>query len=281
MRNISGNERPSVKNNIVAILADEFPLSINEIRSRLRISFKHSVSYQAVHKELVKLLEEGVVHKEDAGYLLNISWIIDKSNLYRRMEINYTRERRYSLGLMRKIQHDGDTVHLEFSTLTDIDNYFISVMEFFNTLVGKDDPIIMQYRHNTWPVLHAQREQEILQKQPENTKFYCLCGSYTPLDKWACDYERSIGMHVMHKESATNFSVHVYGDVIIQFNTDPAIVLDIDSFYKSSAPMTYNPKRLIDIQNKKARHTVMMYKNSMLADQIRREVMSLFKTATK
>ena len=263
---------------IVTTLSEDFPLSTNQLKKELSIRHGLHVTYQAVHKEIAKLEELNSVLKEGKSFSLNVDWIRTKREFFQRAELNYTKLKKYSLAIIRKVHRDGELVRLEFSSVAEMDDYFVNIMTYFQELTPQGVPIIMHYRHNWWPVLYAKKEEEILRVDPTNERFYCLCGSDTPLDCWATKYENTIGMHVrIQKGTAENWNVHVYGDVLIQFNLDPAINRQIDLFFSESRGIdSYNPKKLMDALSEKAKHTVLIYKDPLLAERIRNETVKTF-----
>jgi hypothetical protein len=269
---ITKGERTTVREALLNILADEFPLSTNQLRSKIRRSFGLSVTYQAVHKELIKLEKYEVVEKQADNYLLSLDWIKNNALFFSQTELNYCRIKRYSANIIRKVQEEGDLVNLEFSSISELDDYFVNIMDNFQTLAPKNTSIIMHYRHNWYPILYAKKEVEIIQKNANNSRFYCLCGSNTAFDRWSTAYENSIGMHVKYKRGvAEKWDLQVYGDVIIQFHLDPQVTESMDAFFKNNVNILhYNPKELIDIMNRRGKFTVMIYKNALLAEQLRK-----------
>jgi len=269
----------TVRDAIVTILVEDFPLSTNKLKNELALRFNTRVSYQAVHKELAHLEEGGCITREGKECSLNVDWIRSKREFFQRAEINYTKLKKYSLSIIRKVHRDGELARLEFESISEMDDYFVNVMTYFHDITPKDALIIMHYRHNWWPIIYAKKEEEILQADPANARFYCLCGSDTPLDRWATTYENAIGMNVrVQKGTAENWNVHVYGDVLIQFNLDPEIGRRIDAFFeKNKSIESYNPKELLDVLSAKAKHTVLIYKDHALAERIRDETTKAFK----
>jgi len=67
-----GNAK-TVKEKIIQILSNEFPLSARKIYNKIKN--ENSVSYQAVHKALKELVDENIVEKSGREYLLNVEWI--------------------------------------------------------------------------------------------------------------------------------------------------------------------------------------------------------------
>ena len=137
----------------------------------------------------------------------------------------------------------------------------------------------MHYKHNWWPLLYSKKEDEINRKEPKNKRFYCLCGSNTPLDKWSSNFENKIGMNVMHsKDAAKNWDLQIYYDLIAQFHIDLKIMNKIDNFFnKYKSIKDIDLKEFIDIMNFKGNIKVIITKNKEIANQIKKDTLKLFK----
>ena len=59
---------------------------------------------------------------------------------------------------MRK---NGDIITLDFENISELDKYFIEVMDYFHEILDYNDKIIMHYKHNWWPLLYSQKEDDI------------------------------------------------------------------------------------------------------------------------
>jgi len=69
------NSEGKVKDAIVSILSNEWPLTLKEIYFSVVRRHCLRVSHQAVHKALKQLVESKVVAKKERRYRLNIEWI--------------------------------------------------------------------------------------------------------------------------------------------------------------------------------------------------------------
>jgi putative hydrolase of the HAD superfamily len=84
----SGKERPTVQDSIISVLAEEFPLSINELKSKIKHRYGLSVSYQAVHKEATQLFDRDILQRDGKLFLLSANWVQQKAEFYARAETN-------------------------------------------------------------------------------------------------------------------------------------------------------------------------------------------------
>lgn len=271
-------EPKNVKEMIVFILAHEYPLSTKELKLRIKKYYGRSVSYQGVHKEAMKLGREGLLIKQQKEFMLNSSWVKRFYRFAEALHLNYSKVRRYPLNTL-ELREDGDIITLDFNTLNEVDEYFIDVMDYFYQILDPDEEIVMHYKHNFWPVLHSQKEQEINTKGPNTRKTYCLCGSDTPLDRWCTDFENSIGMNVKIVPGvARQWGVHVYGDLVIQFHREPKVGQRIDEFFETHKSIKdVDPNELRNIFDIKGIFKVIVHKNRLMADEIKKETLEYFR----
>lgn len=276
------NGRVSLKESVIQILSEEFPLTIKQLIARHYRLANVKVSYQAVHKETQNLVDAGVLIREGKEYLLNVKWLKESSEFFSETEKTYARTKRLHPNVIKRVQNDGDFVNLEFSTINELDEFFVTVMDAFEEL-AQNKEIVMHYRHNWYPLLYAKKEGQILENDPEKRKFYCLCGNNTPLDKWSNDYERSIGMNIKYKKGiGEKWDLQVYGDAIVQFHLDPQVVERIDKFFQTNKGfLEYSPKELLNIMALTGKFSVMIYRNELLAGQLRKETIAEFSTSQR
>jgi hypothetical protein len=80
-----------VKDAIVNVLRNEWPLSLREIYFAVVKHYSLRVSHQAVYKALKKLVENKVLIKHERRYCLNIEWIREVKQFGVILEEAYTR----------------------------------------------------------------------------------------------------------------------------------------------------------------------------------------------
>lgn len=74
---LSGNKagERKVKETVIKILTEEWPLTLKELYFAIIRQHALNVSYQAVHKSVKQLVEEGIIIKENKRYSINVEWI--------------------------------------------------------------------------------------------------------------------------------------------------------------------------------------------------------------
>ena len=69
-----GNKN-DVKSLVFTILTKEYPLKLIELTNFIRKRYGKSVTFQAVRKAVLGLVEEGVLQQEEHAYNINKEWI--------------------------------------------------------------------------------------------------------------------------------------------------------------------------------------------------------------
>lgn len=72
----------SARDAIVTVLAEEFPLTATQLRMRIKRRFSLSLSYQAVHKEAMKLIGKDILSRDGKAFLLNPKWVLARSQFF-------------------------------------------------------------------------------------------------------------------------------------------------------------------------------------------------------
>lgn len=67
--------KSTLRDDILLILSEEFPLNAKEIFLRVKRRNGREVTYQAVHKTLKQLLEQKILIKEKNGYRIAKEWV--------------------------------------------------------------------------------------------------------------------------------------------------------------------------------------------------------------
>ncbi len=65
----------TVRDDILSILSEEFPLSANEIASRVKRQMGKNITYQAVHKTIQQMVERKILAKEGRSYRIAPEWV--------------------------------------------------------------------------------------------------------------------------------------------------------------------------------------------------------------
>lgn len=262
----------TVKEKIIVLLASEFPLTVKELKIKIKTSFNESVSYQSVHKELNHLIGDEILRCENKKYLLNIEWIKQVGLFSDLILSNYTSQKKHSINKLLELKNDGDSMSFDFESYAQLDNYFFELIDYFNEFFEKDKTILMHYSHNWWPIMYPLREKEVISKL--KSKIYGVCGSNSNIDKYCSSFEKTIGLHVLFTNNPKlHWNINVMGDLIFSFYGDDTINKDINDFFKKYKDLkTIDLKGLTDILQKKGKFRVLVVKDSQFAQNVLEEL---------
>jgi len=83
---------------IIKVLSIEWPLSTKEITSRVQKISSKSLTYQAIHKTITQLVNNGIILKSPNKKLqLNMEWIINIEKFGTTLHTNYTDKQKVDL----------------------------------------------------------------------------------------------------------------------------------------------------------------------------------------
>ena len=90
-----GSKNMNSKDAIISLLSRKFPLNAKEIFNEVKRSYESNVSYQAIHKTLQALEQEGVIEKAGSKYKLSRSWISNLGSFAKELQENYAGHGKY------------------------------------------------------------------------------------------------------------------------------------------------------------------------------------------
>ena len=266
----------TVKEKIILILCSEFPLTVKDLKQKIKNNFNESVSYQSVHKELNHLMNDSILICENKKYLLNLEWIRQVGLFSDLIISNYTSQKKHSINKLLELKNDGDSFSFDFDSFADLDNYFLELLSYFNEFFEADKKIIMHYHHNWWPLVYPLREKTIATRL--KSRFFGICGSTSKLDQYCVKFERNIGFKVfISNNSSLAWKTNVMGDLIVYYYVDSQIHNELELFFNKNKDATLvDLNELIEIIQKKGKFRVLIVRDSNLAKNILEEI-KLFK----
>ena len=273
-----GNKE-GVKNLVFTLLTREYPLKLIELTNFIRKRYGRAVTFQAVRKAVLELVEEGVLVKEETAFLINKEWITQAKQtldtLYEQVHQKKSKPMSFdaigeevsvftfdSLGLMMKFWEDL------------IDSWFKKLVKNGTTLN------VWQGMHPWEGLLYSDREREVMEQLKEKrVKSYVLCVGNTALDKAVIKFYKSIGITCGVAPSSSSFDkeyyVGTYGDLVVQTRYPLELVREIDFFFKKAKSLEHlNLKELSDSVNKKIEIKLSVTKNTSMAKQMNHSILS-------
>ena len=87
-----GSKGSTTKDQVISILGREWPLSAKELFNKAKKEYASTVSYQAVHKSIEELIEQGVIEKKGKSVQLDQQWIEHLKQFSTTLENNYQKK---------------------------------------------------------------------------------------------------------------------------------------------------------------------------------------------
>ncbi|RMD85141.1 MAG: hypothetical protein D6808_05830 [Candidatus Dadabacteria bacterium] len=181
--------------------------------------------------------------------------------------------------LVKSFKRDGNTSELVFDTLGDLDSYFGSVhLSFLESAHGRS--IVGSVAHSWWPLLAPQQERENARKFLSYANISYLYGGKSPLDLWVSSYYRRFGVQSKRIADAYFYrDLWVYDDYIFQVFLPMSCIRDVDyAFREADSLEEFDRESFItSVLYKPAEATLVISRDRILSDNLRRSVMKLFK----
>lgn len=216
-----------VRDQLLVILSEEFPLTAKELYNRISRQ-GHEVSYQAVHKVILQLQKEGIVEKKGKGVQLSKEWIHKVKDYAFNVDTIYTTGKQHQL---------PKTFEKPFTiSFDDFSTYVIWMAENLRDgsfSQGKKGPIYGMFRHALWPLRFNFSDFELLRQMAANRETRGFCTHNMPFDKWIATHYFLGGL----KQFKTNVKVKldedyfVDNETVIRVNYSPTTTEFLDRIY--------------------------------------------------
>ena len=273
-----GNKE-GVKNLVFTLLTREYPLKLIELTNFIRKRYGKAVTFQAVRKAVLELVEEGVLLKEENAFLINKEWILKVKQTLDALYEQTTQQKNKPL----RFDAIGEEVSVfMFDSLGKMMKFWEDLIDdWFKKLVKQGMTLnVWQGMHPWEGLLYPDREREVMEQlQKKGVKSYVLCTSNTLLDRSVIRFYKSIGILSGIASSSSSFDkeyyVGTYGDLVVQTRYPQELVQELDAFFKKVKNLEHlNLKHLSDIVNKKREMKLSVTKNASMAKQMNHSIMS-------
>ncbi|MBI2584009.1 MAG: hypothetical protein HYW25_05050 [Candidatus Aenigmarchaeota archaeon] len=273
-------DESSVRGLILRTLAQEWPLTARKLHSK--ISQKKQLGYHAIYKSINQMVKEGILKKEENGYLVNIEWLEKVDSVFSRMRGQIGTKPMY-IPRLSDIKQEGENHSFVFENLAEADRYRKKLQsEYLESKESKKPYVGLSY-HMRSPLVYAEKSAkttDVVSKQ--RIPVFLLIEGNTPVDEWCADYYRFLSLKVRTgmKGTVHNCEIMVVGDHIVQMFLPKKTNEYIDSLYgrMSHASEISIPEFYSKVFLEKSDVKIVVTKNSALAEQIRQNAISKFAT---
>ena len=217
-----------------SVLMHEYPLTLMKIRNTIDKRYGKAVSFQAVRKAVLQLGEEGVLEKTGKEFQIRKDWIVSIIKFGNLLQNQYfTKDRSGS-----KIETAGNAMTYELPSLVDLDYVWNNLIREALAAPGTSKTITFKAVHFWFLIATLAQETELIQEMVQKgIKLHYICYGNTPLDKWAVETYKRMGVHAKILPKPRNFpqglNIGTYGNKTIQSQHPPELAAHIDTFFKT------------------------------------------------
>ena len=271
--------KSNVKSLVFSILTREYPLKIIEIKNLINKRYGKMVSFQAVRKAMLELLDDGILMKKDYSFVINKQWVLESKKALDELYSTIYLEEKIPV----KISSIGEELSVfSFNSLAELMKFWEDLInDWFSKLSGRSMKVnCWQGAHSWEALLFPETEQRIMsQLKKKGVRSYILTTGNTDLDKLVLKFYKDLGIKVLRVPSSSFFDkeyyVGTYGDLVVQTRYPKEIVEEMDLFFKKTKSLkTLDLKELSEITNKKINIKLSVSKNPDMAKQINQSILS-------
>ncbi len=268
-----------IKDLVFSILTKEAPLKIIQLTNLIRKRYGRQVTFQAVRKALLELVEERVITKQDSGFVINKEWVKDSKKIIDDLYSEIYEEKHKP----QKIDSIGEEVSVfTFNSMNNLMAFWENLIRDWYDKFQKGDPNINAWQgSHVWEaLLHPETEKKVMgQLKEKGIKSYELITSNTLLDKNVAKFYEKVGVKVSIQPSLSHFDkefyIATYGPLVVQTQYPPELVRMMDDFFKNTKKIEdLDLTKLSDIVNTKANVKLTIAKNLAMAKQINNSIIS-------
>ena len=280
--NIPLGKEQSVKNLVFNILINEHPLKLIQLVNLIGKRYGKSVTFQAVRKAVLELVEYKVLVKKDVYFSIDKDWVKESKKKIDEMYQSIYEEKIKPA----KMDSIGEEISVfTFSSLNEMMKFWQDVIDdWFGTFKSGDYNVnCYQGAHGWEGLLHPDREKTSMEQlKHKGIKSYAIFTSSTLLDRFLLNFYRSLGIKGSIDKSSSQFDrsyyVATYGDLVVQTQYPKELVIELDNFFKKNKKLeNLNFKELSDIVNKNIVCKLSVSKNINMAKQINKSILSQIK----
>src|SRR3989338_3239099 len=267
----------NVKNLVFSILTKEHPLKIIDLTNFIRKRYGKSVTFQAVRKAILQLVDEGVLLNKNNQFSINKEWVI---NSKRQLDLLYEELTKEKTNPKSIDSIKGEVSVFTFDSLNKMMKFWEDIIDdwFENFKEGDFNINCYQGAHGWEGLLHPDRERSMMARLKEKRiKSYILSIGNTPLDRYIWKFYKRMGIKIAFSPSLSTFDkayyVATYGETIVQVHYPKDIVEDLEHFFKRNKLIEdLDLGELSDIVNRKQEIKLTVIKNGAMAKQINKSI---------
>ena len=269
----------NVKNLVFSILTKEYPLKIIELTNFIHKRYGKSVTFQAVRKAILQLVEEGVLMNDHNQFSVSKDWVVNSKKQLDALYEELTKEKvkPKSIDSIK-----GEVSVFTFDSLNKMMKFWEDIIDDWFEHFKEGDPNINCYQgaHGWESLLHPDCERTLMGRlKQKGIKSYVLSIGNTLLDRYIWKFYKKTGLKIAFSPSLSafdkNYYVATYGETIVQVHYPPEMVDDLEKFFRKNKNIEdLDLHELSEIANKKQEIKLTVIKNLAMAKQINKSIIS-------
>ncbi|HLC20398.1 MAG TPA: hypothetical protein VJK72_05730 [Candidatus Nanoarchaeia archaeon] len=265
----------NIKDAILGILGERFPLSIRDLFKIVNNEYNLKVTYQGVRKAVNYLEEANVLVKHELKYEIKREWIQNCDTFIKRLQQNYFHQKgQVKQGITAKNYKE---FHLE--TLFDLDNFWYSIIvDYIKTADNVSKKAIAITGHQWWMLINLGSETRLMQTIKEcGYKQYILCAHQNPLNEWALAIYKKFGFPTKIVKRQDTTDINVYGNLVVEVFYSKEILADIEKCFQSAKTIKeIDTFAVHNLAHKKTELTIKIFDDAAFAESLRSKVLNKF-----
>lgn len=219
-------ENSTTRDKIISILAMEPSQNTKKINAVLKKQYALNVTYQAIHKTLKQMVEQGVLEFDGKSYKINSKWVEELKMFVERIGKREETSTNLSNINYEDIIKSGKSVKITLANRTEFDEFYYKIrkhmIENLKNLDIKDRVVFRSFWHLYYPLTRPKEEMELLELiKKMKAKDYTFVIGDTPLDAWAAKiYKDSPVQVILGEMIASTNMIFIYGNVIMDIFYD-------------------------------------------------------------
>jgi len=261
----------TTKGQILKLLSEEWPLTAKQIHNSIQRKYASTTSYQACHKALKEMQEDGVLSKENNDYKLNQEWIEKTKDFSENLHKKYAEK-----------QTENPTITLP--NLYEVDKFLLQILLQNLPEKGEKPFLGLQWCHFWIPLFLSVKEYKLMKEHFPKFELYAVCRGNTIIDKWCAQFWKT---HTVKEKTGVECSstadLVIFNDTVIEVFYSQEIRKELDKFFgKAKKIQDLDTNYLFEnVFHKKTEINIVIHKNQKLANQLKEQTINYFKKAIK
>ena len=269
-----GESAESVKDRVITILSEEYPLTTMQLYLKIKRNYNLSVTYQAVRKAIESLMDKKILKREEKSYKINKQWIFETKSFFDSLLLKYEEGRKF-LKISPEFNKDNYSIYT-FNTLLDLDNFWGDIMLYWVDHIKSEEPreFIAVGHYSWWMLINFGRETKIFEYyNKKKIKSSFILWKNNCLNKWAIKIYKNLKLKCSiseNKQEDEHSSINVMGDTIIQVQYDKKIIEKLRRFFEQNKSIQEAKiEEITKLAHAPCEIKFILYKNKSLAKTLR------------